>query len=636
VRSLFAKAQNYRQEKPRLRLVRPDELGMEDDREISAEDRQKIMSQIEGVLAESRMAVTPETLLFTPRKRGALLPVLVNLAAVAVLAAGIYLALLFSQRDEQAIVAPAPALQTAEGKLLETMKEESRQQLAGKDREIAGIREKLAGFDAEKEKLRQEADLKLQSREKELQEDLARTLEAERKRLSDTGLAADAVERKVAELEARTRANLDANLAALRRQAESERAERERTIDGLKAEYQKSLSAAQGERSRLQEEASRKQSELEAGYRQKEMALEQDKAKALEEIDRLKKQEEREQMVLDQLLSFYRKAREEIQASRLDQARAILTEMRRYLDDASVAALPGIANRRTVELFLIGSLEELVSQKATKTDGDASVQTLVASANLITAVAGLVQQGDALFQEQDYVRARDLYLAAMARIPAVQTGTAKLTEIERIFAERQRKETAGILAAAGDAYRAGNYPQAVERYGKALEGMQMERGSVDALLAQLKEIGARTMSSSSRDRLAALDEDARERARILARLEALRGSVAGASSGGAEVDRKSLIALLEAKLTVQQVLLSQEVLTRYPDLYEKMDNYLEALVAEKRSEAQQEALRDLYTLLARLIAKGGNASTEGLLAGAAPGSRDLLQGILEKLRILVR
>lgn len=636
MRSLFAKAENYRQARSRLRLVRPDELGVEDDREISAEDREKIMSQIDGVLAESRMAVTPETLAFTPRRRGALLPVLVNLAALAVLAAGIRLAFQFSDRNEQTIVAPAPALRTAEGKLLEAVKEESRQQLAVKDREIAGIREKLAGFDAEKERLRQEADLKVRAREKELQDGLARTLEAERSRLAASGLAADAVDRQVAALESRSRADLESSLGGLRRQAEADRAERESTIDALKAEYQKSLTAAQGERGRLQEEAARKQSDLEAGYRQKQLALEQDKARALEEIDRLQRQGEKERMVLDQLLSFYRRAREEIQASRLDGARAVLAEMRRYLDDPSVAALPGISDRRAVELFLIGSLEELVSQRSAKTDGAATVQTLVASANLIAAVAGLVQQGDALFQQQDYARARDLYLAAMARIPAVQTGAARLTEIERIFAEGKRRDIAAILESAGAAYRAGDYPRAVERYGRALEGMQAERGAVDALLAQLQEIGARTMSSEARDRLAALEEDASERARILARLEAIRERGAGLEAGEAAADRGSLIFLLETKLMVQQVLLSQEVLARYPDLYDRLDRYLEALVAERRNEVQQETLRDLDALLGRLIEKDGYIQAGSVLADASPASQGLIRAILEKLRVLVR
>jgi hypothetical protein len=141
------------------------------------------MAQIDEILARKRLQVTPETLQFTPRRRGGTLPLIVNLAALLVVAAGIFLAVLFSRRDEQTIITAPVTLQTAEGKLLEAMKQESQQQLESKDRELSGIREKLAGIDKETERIRQEADARVQDREKTLQDQLSRTLEEERRKL---------------------------------------------------------------------------------------------------------------------------------------------------------------------------------------------------------------------------------------------------------------------------------------------------------------------------------------------------------------------------------------------------------------------------------------------------------------------
>ena len=42
--------------------------------------------------------------------------------------------------------------------------------------------------------------------------------------------------------------------------------------------------------------------------------------------------------------------------------------------------------------------------------------------NLIAAAASMVEEGDALFAGKDYAGARELYLSALARIPATQAG----------------------------------------------------------------------------------------------------------------------------------------------------------------------------------------------------------------------
>ena len=138
---------------------------------------------------------------------------------------------------------------------------------------------------------------------------MAAALETERQKLLASGLSEAAVAKRVADLEAKTRAESERQLAAFRQQAEAERVAQEQAAEQLRAEYQRSLSTAQTDRSRIQEEAARKQADLEAGYREKQLGLEQDKAAALAELETLRRARERETLVLDQFVSFYREVR---------------------------------------------------------------------------------------------------------------------------------------------------------------------------------------------------------------------------------------------------------------------------------------------------------------------------------------
>ena len=419
---------------------------MEQDDAITPEERQKVLTEIEDVVSRSRLKVTPDTFSFKPQKNGGILPIIVNAVAVIVVAAGVMLAVQLSRRDERAIVAAPALVLSAEGKMVEALKEQSRQQLEGKDREINSIREKLAGIDQERERIQQEAAASVRQKEQQLQDAFARSLQEERAKLEASGLSAQAVNARLAAVQAKSAADRDAQLAAFRKQADADRATREKTIEDLQAGYQQALSQAQSERTRAQAESARRQAELEAGYKQKQLSLERDSAAALAELNALRQQRGNEQMILDQLLGWYQKVRDQIQASRPDAARAALADFRRFLDDPKFAALPAVAQRRPVDLFLIDSLDELVRSQAARGAAAENTSALVASANLIGAVAALVQQGDAFYRDQGYARARELYLSALAQIPAVQAGYEKLGAIEKFYSDRKKTEVAGLLA----------------------------------------------------------------------------------------------------------------------------------------------------------------------------------------------
>jgi hypothetical protein len=717
---------------------RPDGVG---DRAppIRDADRDRILEEIEREVAGARTPVTPELLRFTPRRRGSAMPIAVNLGAVVVIAAGVLGAIWLSRQREQSAVATAATITTAEGKLLEALKQESEEQLAGKDREIADIRGKLAGLDQERERLRADAEARVGARERELADAMAATLETERQKLLASGLSEAAVTKRVAELEAKSRAESERQLAAFRKQAETEQAAQEQAAEQLRAEYQRSLSLAQADRSKIQEESARKQADLEAGYRQKQLSLEQDKAAALTELETLRRARERETLVLDQFVAFYREVRNEIAANRPGEAAAVLARFRAYLDDPSVTALPVMAQRRPVELFLIGSLEEIARARQSAAADTAASQSLVASAGLVAAVAALVDQGNAFFADRDYGKAREVYLAALAKIPAVQTGTERLAAIERLAADQDRRAVGALFAEGNAAYLAGNTDLAVDRYRRGLETLAADAGIADTLVVQLTGIGAireRAAAATAAASASAAAEttgrdaaaDAAERAALLAELSAATAEIerlraegtaalAARDAAAAERDaaataratalaerdmalgdrdaavaardaataardaalaerdravftlateqgrrsssladlatfrqraavdavdtadagtRESVLSLVQTKVLVQKVLLSDAVLAEYPDLADRLDRYLEALADESRGEAQLETLRDLDAVLADLAAGRGAAVPDKIVARrTAGGQQDLLLDILDTLKTLL-
>jgi hypothetical protein len=245
-----------------------------------------------------------------------------------------------------------------------------------------------------------------------------------------------------------------------------------------------------------------------------------------------------------------------------------------------------------------------------------------------------------VYRDQGYTRARELYLSALVRIPAVQAGYEKLGEIEKIYTDRQKKEIAGQFAAANAAYKAGDYPAAAERYGKALESLQGDRDAANQLVTQLIDIGALRQFTTDSARLKALEGDAAARARGVAAAEALvatlEASRAAASPAGDS--RNALIALLETKLLVQQTLLRPDIARDRPGLYDKLNRYLDALAAESRADARLETLRDLAELLTSVGGAGVAAATAPALASRYPSADEqgMLLSVISRLRTLLK
>jgi len=738
--------------------VRPGEPSEEPGRHISEEDREKVLGQINEIVASNRIQVTPETLSFTPKQKGGVLPILINAGAAVVLIGGILTAVLLFRRQEQTIVTTPATLETAEGRLIQALREESERELSQKQQEIDDIQGRLQRINQEKSQLQEQTEARLRERERELREALSLELEAERTRLRSAGVSDERITAQLLELESERSRSLESEMVSFRGQVEEELRQREATLNNLIGEYEQNLRAAQSESARLQEELAARQAELEAQYREQETVLQADRARALEQLDRLREQQEKEQLIRDQFLSFYARTRDHLAGGRFPEALSSLQEFRSYLDQPSVSGLPGIRKRRPVELFLIDSLERLIAREERSAGTDTG--SLIASADLIARVSEMIERADRLFQDRDYQRARELYLSALAQIPAVELGYERLQEIEALFARRREEQVAALIRGAGSAYREGDYETAVGGYRRALTVLQGEQATAEQMIARIMDSGFRIRSAeqprdldsgagpeellaareqadallarleaaeltarqrgeeleaarrrivqleaaeaqararlseleeagrripeleaardaavrraeeldaaaddarrraaelqSARDRIARLEADAEATGRRLAELQSAErdrqaagaeledirrqylalSAQAAASAKGAS---SSLVTLLETKVLIQRVLISEPVRSQYPELYDRFESYLEALVQEQERSTQVAVLRDVETLLDSLIQSSGRQMPVSALEPyrAGPASQPFLR-VLDKLELLLR
>ena len=390
-----------------LRLVGRGEEGL-DIEDVSPEDRQKILRQIDEVIDRNRLKVDSDTFAITAKRSGIGLPIWIN-ASIAAVVIGVILtfSLLFN-RQEDALANETGTILSAESKLIETLREESQARLQEKDREIRAFQEQLQETLAAQQRLQEETDRTLQEREQQLEQRLLQAVAEERQRLLDQGLSEAAVAERLRTFEAEKRAELEAEFAAFRQQTEEAAAAREATLAGLVSDYEQSLQAAQSERSELENRLEQREAELQQQFEARTQALESDRARVTEQLANLQEQQRQEQLVRDQILGAYQSVNESIALEDYPLALQQLESIRSYLDQEPARSLAGIQRRRSVELFIISSLEDLIRSRSAEESRDPG--SLIDAGSRIEALNQGIDRANQLLEQGDTEAARQQYL----------------------------------------------------------------------------------------------------------------------------------------------------------------------------------------------------------------------------------
>ena len=481
-----------------LRLVGKGEEGL-DIEDVSPEDRQKILRQINEVIDRNRIKVDSDTFVITAKRSGIGLPILINASIAAVVIGAILTFSLLFNRQEDVLAAGAGTILSTESKLIETLREESQAQLQEKDREIRAFQEQLQETLVEQQRLREETDRTLREREQQLEERLRRAVAEERQRLLDQGLSEAAIAERLRTFEAQKRVELEAEFAAFRRQTEEAAATREAALAGLVSDYEKNLQAAQAERSELERRLEQREAELQQQFEARTEALESDRARVAEQLSRLQEQQSQEQLVRDQILGAYEGVNETIAGGDYAPALEQLESIRSYLDQEPARSLAGIQRRRAVELFIVSSLEDLIRSRSA--EESRNPQSLIEAGSRIEALNQGVGRANQLLEQGEGEAARQQYLSALGEIPAARTAYDQLSIVEaRRLAQQQAREdqqVASRLSQGQSLFAEQQYEQSLERYREALTLLLQDAAAAGRIVDQIGEINARLVTAGT-------------------------------------------------------------------------------------------------------------------------------------------
>ena len=478
------------------------------------------------------------------------------MCALILMAGGSYLALRYFDQAQNTLVTQRAQIQSAEGKLLEALKQESEQKISEKEQAIDEIQGRLSEMNQERERLIADSQEQLKQREEELRLAMEQALIEERSKLREQGVSETEISSRLGELEQQKELEFNTTLETVRLEAQAEIEARESTLNQLMGEYEQALTDAESDREELKDQLTRQEAELLAQFEQKEAELESERLEALQELDSIRTQQEREVLVLDQILSFYGSVRSHLTEDNFESAFTGLQELKAYLNQTDVAVLPAVTQRRQVELFLIDSLENLIEKEQDAASPD--TLSLIQSADMVAAATALVERGNNDFVNENFAEAHELYLSALGRIPAVKLGYDRMRTIESRIAQQEQDFIAGIVVDANGAYRNGDYVRAVELYGDALELIPPISATNDQLIAQLTDAGFRINRQGDLDAIQQLRELVTRQESDLGRMAAIENELESTRTRAEQAELElEIIPVLEAEIETLQIAASE-------------------------------------------------------------------------------
>ncbi len=548
-------------------------------RGISEHDRADIEREIDEVQKRHQLGVSPDLLLIREGRRGILFPILVNVLAVAMIAAGVLVLprLLTDQADDEEL--PADALASAEGEVLRELREEADRQLRERDAQIAEVQERLASLELEREDVDLEIERRVTEREAELQSRLEQELADERGRLEDQQISEVEIDSQLAEYEAARQAEIEQELSAYVAELEAERDRLVAELATIESEFESELAQLRSERDRIAAEAE---------------AVEADdpgdeEATAL--LADLRERRERDSRIEQQITGFYEAFRETWRAGHLDRAREELSELERFLNDPSIRTHSAVERRRETDLFIIESLGALLSAEieaaetaaVTLPDEEAAL-TLAAEREIAAdteAAQELLSQAEAALEIDDLRQAAQHFVDLIRSYPRAEQREVALDGLAEVL---QRREAEGDtlsqeLALLEDDFEAlererDELAATVEQLETDLAERQQDREELEGELAIAREERARA-EAEARTRSDELEQ-------ALARADAAEQEVAAAERRVEEAEERVAELQREADAIAEAFEGAEDELARVAEL-QRQASRLEDLVRSYES-----------------------------------------------------
>jgi hypothetical protein len=593
--SLYRRAETLRKEARLLRLIRHEETPDKEDFDIPTREGEEILDHLDDVVTRKKITVNKSTFSFHSQKNDVLFPVLVNIAALILVISGIFIFAQFSEAREQSIISDSGVLLSTEGRLIEKLKKESEEQLLLKDTEISETMEKLEQIRVERNLLQLEMDNKIQLRENKLRAELDQILSAERQKMEARGLSSTDIEQQLLLMETNRNRENDEQLTAFIRESREEMDQKEAALIKIKVEYENLLQEKQSQQLALKNELKARE-ESEAA-----------RSSISENLKSMRKQQQDEQLVLAQIRTFYEQVKTDLDNADYDTALSQLATLKEYISQESIAALPMMENRRTMEIFIIDSISRLIDKERTGSEPDTAM--LTDDAVRLTQISGLVEEADKLFLNGDAEAASLLYLEAFNRIPVLRSSYDKLKSMNgQLSKDDAERLTQRLLITESDLLNAREDIESYENRINRLYEIAEEH--------RISTIKRQTLSEKISS------------ARVLSD-ESLSDPNAGNS-------QEELLTLLQAKLLMKQILNSESVKSEYPELYEQVEEYFTAFGEEKKKEGKYSTIQDITAFFNILSNSETDPNTEQPLnVGNTDIEKTLYSEFLEELKSLI-
>jgi len=452
---------------------------------ISPEDQKEILSEIEQIARENKIRVTPSTFVIKPLKRGVLFPVIVNVAALLALAAGLAGLYFFFTRQEARLVDEGQGVITAQGRLIQALKQESEARLAEKDAQINQITTRLADIDQQRQNLQSNMEERISQREQELRQQLQEELAAERQRLQGQGVSQADIDAQIKQLEQERTAQFQQQISEFRTQAQQERQRLEDSLTSLSREYNAALAQANQERDAIVEQSQQRETELRQQLAQTIATSQEQLGQAQTRIQQLTQQQEQAQLVNRQLVGFYTQIRQTLSSQNYDQALTQLAQVRTFLTNQDVISLGGIEGRQSAEIFIVDSLTRLVQNQLRQRQTETA--QLVENASRVQEITKTVNDANAALENGNTARAEELYTQALSTIPEIkESHDYFMTQQRGNLAARNQTASASVTQAQ-QAYAARDYQRALDAYQQAISELPQDAVGAAQIIAQIRE-----------------------------------------------------------------------------------------------------------------------------------------------------
>jgi len=418
--------------------------------EATDPEQAEILAQINEIAAKNKIQVTPQLFKTSPSKKGFILPLTVNLSAVALLAVGLTAISMIFQTQETQKTVQAGQLQSSEGRLLKEIKRQAEASLAEKDKAILDIESRLSTVQTEKSNLATSLEAKIKQREAAMRAQIDAILDIERQKLREQGYSEAEIERRVKIIEQQKSQEYNKMLADYRRQLEADRNKSEAELRKLETQYSSQLGQVRDERERLTAESKKREEELKAKLNQEQTANQsqlsdaQKKVQAaVDQMERLNKVREYEQNLTSQISGYYDNIRDHMRAKRWAEAQKQTDLLRQMLKTPSVGESDFLAKLRNANLFVVDSLDSLIDKEKNQVDTTA----LLKSAGIIKEAESLLFQAQSELKAGNKGAAANTYNRVVKLFPGTEEASSFFVNEEKVRQEdlsRQSAESAKI------------------------------------------------------------------------------------------------------------------------------------------------------------------------------------------------